>query len=380
MKASLSDTGIVDLPKLDYVSRGANQLRTVKPDEKQVAVKFGIIGTGQAGGQIADTFYQKGYRRVFVINTNTQDFLGLKLPDDYKLVMPSKGGSGKNPSMGNDAIKNSKEEVINYMKNTFGDDVERILICTSAGGGTGSGSTPELINLAKDYLKSQGKEPKVGLLFSLPKFSEGGLAHKNSYHFIEKIEPMISEKLISPVIVTDNQTIYQMFPNVSARMFWRKANGHVVGIFDTLNILASQESEFFTFDRADYHSILNSGILLFGATNVKKYERESDISDSLRKNLANSLFAEGFNIKESTHAAGVFVASEGILDSLPQSYLDQAFVTLERVLGAQNRGLNLFQGLYETSTEGLFLYTIIGGMKIPEARKNELATKAGLIQ
>lgn len=368
----------VELPDLDFAERSNDPQIKVVPDAKTLAVKFGIIGTGQGGGRLADTFYQMGYRRVCAINTNEQDFLGLNLPDSSRLVMPSEGGAGKQPSKGGDALIEATEDVINLMRRTFGDDVDRIIVCSGAGGGTGTGSTTGLLKLAKNYMQQMGKEPKVGLIMSIPKFSEGGTVQKNAYDLVERLQPMIEKKEISPVVITDNQAIHQMFPNISAKAFWSTANKNTVGLFDIFNVLAAQRSQYTTFDKADYENMLDSGLIIFGATKLQSYQRETDISDGLRKNLKRSLLADGFELTKATHAAGILAAPDAIMEVLPQSHIDLAFETLERVMNGQNRSFTLHQGVYEASNMGLFLYTMVGGLTLPQKRLDIMKAKAGL--
>jgi len=368
----------IDLPDLDYAEKTEGPQNVVEADAKPLAIKFAIIGAGQGGSRLADTFWQIGYRRVCAINTTEQDFLGLQIPEDNQLTISAEGGAGKDLEKGEKAIKGKTEEVMNLMRKSFGDDIDHIIVAVGAGGGSGSGCAETLIKLSKHYFAQLGKDPKVGLMMSLPKYSEGGMVQANAYKLIQKLNPYIEKKEISPVVITDNQSIYQMFPNVSAKHFWSKANRNTVGLFDIFNVLANQRSEYTTFDRADYRSMLDSGVLVFGATKLTKYQNDTDISDALRTNLKKSLLAEGLDLQKSTHVAGIIAAPDALLEVLPQSHIDLAFETLERVLGGQNRSLMVHQGVYEASNNGLFLYTMVGGLSIPEERLKMLKAKSGL--
>ena len=102
----------IDLPDVDFGERSSDPSYVVEPDAKELAIKFGVIGGGQGGGRLADTFYQVGYRRVCAINTTAQDFMGLVMPEKNRLVLEeSGGGAGKDPSKGEQALKASTEEV-----------------------------------------------------------------------------------------------------------------------------------------------------------------------------------------------------------------------------------------------------------------------------
>lgn len=110
--------------------------------------QFGIIGLGQAGGNIANLFEGKGYDTVYV-NTSQEDLNTIK-------------GAHKLHIIGADGAAKDRKKVLQLAMESFGDIVQKIehiitqkyvVIIFSAGGGTGSGlSTPML-----KYLNQIGK-------------------------------------------------------------------------------------------------------------------------------------------------------------------------------------------------------------------------------
>jgi cell division GTPase FtsZ len=367
----------IDLPDIEIGQPVAKSKISVEPDLKSVAVKFGVIGTGQGGSKLADTFWQTGYRKVCAVNTTDQDFLGLSIPTAKQLVLEGDMGAGKDPSKGQEALKKSSEKVLNLMRFTFGEDVDWIMVTVGCGGGSGSGSVFGLVSLAKYYLRQLGKEEKVGVMATLPKKTEGGKVQANAYHTIKALQPLVEEKKISPFILVDNESINQMFPDVSAKSFWSIANRNIIGLFDVFNVLACQQSSYVTFDRADYKTMLNSGTIIFGATALDNYRKDTDISDGLRTNLERTLLAD-LDLSNASHVAAILCAPDAVLNILPQSHIDLAFTTLERIIGGENRDLTVHQGVYETKKAGLFLYTMVGGLKIPEKRLEIMKHRAGL--
>jgi cell division GTPase FtsZ len=367
----------IDIPDIELGSTEAAVQYVVEPDQRAVAVKYGIIGSGQAGGRVADMFWKMGYRRVCAINTTDQDFLGLSLPKEKRLVMGSHHGAGKDPAQGLEALEANTENVLNLMRHSFGEDIDRIIVTGGAGGGTGSGTVQSLVHLAKMFMSSIGKEQKVGVIVTLPKKAEGGLVQANAYNLISDLLPQAKSKLISPLVVVDNESINRRFPHVSAKDFWDTANKNIVGLFDVFNILACQKSAYTTFDKADYQTVLDSGLIIFGATAITNYQKDTDLSDGLRKNLEATLLADA-DIKKATHVAAILCAQDKILGILPQSHIDLAFSTLERVMGGEGRGLMVHQGVYEVKKPGLFLYTMVGGLELSEKRLLQMKARAGL--
>jgi len=368
----------VDLPEIEMAPITNGLSYVAEPDAKDLAIKFGILGSGQAGSRLADTFYQIGYRRVCAVNTTAQDFLGLSIPQAYQKVLTSQGGAGKDPSKGRDAVKESQEDILNLMRSCFGEDIERIIICVGSGGGSGTGSALPLYKLARYYLQQLGRSEKVGMIVTMPKKTEGGKVQGNAYQLISDIKLLVDAKEITPFILVDNESIHQMFPSVTAKEFWTTANKNIVGLFDIFNVLACQKSQYVTFDREDYRSLLDSGTIIFGATKLTQYEKDTDISDGLRNNLKRTLLAE-MDITTASHVAAILCAPDKLLGVLPQSHIDLAFVTLERILSGENRDVMVHQGIYEAKRLGLYLYTMVGGLKIPEARLAQMKARSGTL-
>lgn len=370
----------VDLPDIDIDLQPEGPSYIVEPDAKQLAVKFGIIGSGQGGGRLASTFWECGYRRVCAINTTSQDFLGLALPKDRQMTLKSTAaGAGKNPAKGREALASSTEEVLNLMRHSFGEDIEHIIVTVGSGGGSGTGSAVGLYKLAKYYLQNLGKTPKVGMIVTLPKKTEGGKVQGNAFRLLQDLKILADAKALSPFVVVDNESIHKMFPNVSAKKFWTTANRNTVGLFDIFNVLACQQSQYVTFDAADYQTVLDSGVLVFGATKLDTYSKDTDISDGVRNNIKRTLLADA-DITEATHVAAILCAPDKLLDILPQAHIDLAFATLERIMGGENRDLMVHQGVYEAKKMGLYLYTIVGGLSISEKRLSLMQAKAGLYE
>lgn len=367
----------IDLPDIEIATKTDGYSYVAESDAKNLAIKFGVIGTGQAGARLADTFYQIGYRRVCAINTTAQDFLGLSIPTHNQKVLQSQGGAGKDPSKGWESLKNSQEEVLNLMRHAFGEDIERIIICVGAGGGTGSGSAIPLFKLARYYLAQLGKPEKVGMVVTLPKRTEGGKVQANAYRLLTDLKVLAESKTVSPFVLVDNESIHQMFPNVSAKVFWSTANKNIVGLFDIFNVLACQKSQYTTFDREDYRTMLDSGPIIFGATKLESYTKDTDISDGLRTNLKRTLQAEA-DITTASHVAAILCAPDNILGILPQAHIDLAFTTLERILSGENKDLMVHQGIYEAKRLGLYLYTMVGGFSIPDDRLKIMKARAGI--
>ena len=127
-------------------------------DECLVSFKNAFIGSGQGGSRIAETFHSLGYRRVAAINTAQQGLNTIKL--DNKLCF-GEGGAGKDPLVAQKKFAEKREDILDFMRRSFGDDVDRIYVCIGGGGGTGSGTLEDLAKTAfelQSTVKSKSKK------------------------------------------------------------------------------------------------------------------------------------------------------------------------------------------------------------------------------
>ena len=109
----------------------------VKDTFDDAAFNFAIVGVGQGGSRLAESFWNLGYRRIGVINTAQQDLSLIKIPEENKLLIGD-GGAGKNPEAADEVFRTRYEDILDFLKKTFGTGYERVLVCAGAGGGTGA--------------------------------------------------------------------------------------------------------------------------------------------------------------------------------------------------------------------------------------------------
>jgi len=132
-------------------------------------MKFVVIGFGQCGGRIADSFARLGRRAksqrkleiitgAFAVNTDTADLSGLSyIKADYKHRILIGGretgghGVGKINELGAEVARGDGDKVIDAVRSTprfF--ETDAFLLVSSSGGGTGSGSLPIMTQLLKE--------------------------------------------------------------------------------------------------------------------------------------------------------------------------------------------------------------------------------------
>ena len=269
----ITDLGI-DLPDIPLPDDDPLE-ESVSDTFSDAAFNFAVVGVGQGGSRLAESFWNLGYRRVGIINTAQQDLSLIKIPDENKLLIGD-GGAGKNPEAADEVFRTRYEDILDFLKKVFGNGYERVLVCAGAGGGTGAGGLGRVVDICHDLSQSLGKEKKdtdakIGCVLALPTRGEGTRVQENSKKTVLKTLDLQKAGVVSPLIILDNEKIKQLYPKLSVNKFWGTANNSICSIFHLFNKIAAKESAYTTFDKADLDSILSSGIIMFGATPVKDF-------------------------------------------------------------------------------------------------------------
>jgi len=345
----------------------AQESKEIK-DTFEAGFKFAFIGSGQGGGRIAQTFHRLGYRRVCAVNTAPQDLATLDLPQ--KLCLGSSGGAGKNPTVAKAAFKERKEDVLDFMRRSFGPNLDRIFVCVGAGGGTGAGTAVQLVDTAVELQKSlRCPSDKVGVIVALPKLAEGKRVAANAYNTLSDLMCLVEKGHVSPLIVVDNEKIGKLYPLLAVDPFWDTANMSVCSLFHLFNTVCAKHSHYTSFDRADLSTVLDSGFITFGANPVDKYDSETDISYAVRSNLSKNILTGGVDLATGNIAAAVVIGGVEVLNVIPQQAIEHAFDQLNRMLKPGN---TVHRGIYRGNKPNLVVYTIIGGLGRPEEKLAEL--------
>jgi hypothetical protein len=150
----------------------------------------------------------------------------------------------------------------------------------------------------------------------------------------------------------------------------------MAGLFHLFNLTAARDSTYTAFDSKDYMSVLNSGLMVFGAAPVKDWKDPVSISRAVRDNLKGNILSGGIDLS-SGHCAGVIiVGGKEALDNTPQRNLDQAYDQLSRIL---KKNSTVHRGIYSGDKDGLTVYSTIGGLSRPVAKLKELKKLGDLV-
>ena len=338
--------------------------------ESKPAFRAAFVGCGQAGGKLVEAFYDLGYRRVCAVNTTSQDLAELKLPVAAKLDLGGRGAA-KDPEVAAKAVAGRDEDIFDLFTRNWGPDVDYVLVCMAAGGGTGAGIYETVVKVAGAYFEKIGRPVKVGVITALPKSTEGARPAANACVVLDKLK---ASKL-SPIILVDNERIEQLHPRLSIAKFFKQANDAVAKQFHLLNRLAAQSSEHASFDAAEFGSLLDSGLVTFGAQKVDNWHEATAVAKAVRTQLQKTLLVP-VDATTASAASLVFVVGEAIHDEVPRTSLDDGFAALNRIMP----GATLFSGIYKGKGSVLLAFTMLGGLTWPTEKLDALRKSAGSLR
>jgi cell division GTPase FtsZ len=346
-------------------------------DKIQGSTRYAWIGAGQCGGRLVKSFQDLGYRKVLAVNTTSNDLAELRIPNTQKFLMDiGEKGAGKDMERGKEAVQRYQQEILHLTRKTFGSQVDHIMVCFGAGGGTGSGSVLGLIEIAKRYARYIGvSDPNkaVGVIMTLPTVGEASspIIAENAYKVAWELGQMAAAGKISPLIIADNDKINKMYPGMTVKSFWPSINNTVASLFDIFNKLSAMSSPYTAFDSVDYRSVMQSGgCAIMGLSKVTKFGDKFALSEAMKRNLEKTLLAGGFDLSTAKLAGCVAVGGKKLMSSVKglKDNIDYAFDILTEITGKAT----IHRGIYEDNKDSLRVYTIIGGLSSPAKRLEEL--------
>ena len=328
------------------------------------SLRFAFIGSGEGGGRMAATFGRMGYPAA-AINTAEADLA--RLPGSQTLVLPiAAGGAGQEPELGRQAVLVHQDRVRAFLR-AMTLEADHVVLCVGGGGGTGTGSLPELVRLLREL-----KRP-VGVIYTLPRDVEGTAVKVNALRALTTAYQMAQVGELSPLVLVDNNRIQELFPDVSLARFWPVANQFLADLWDAFNRLSVRESEFYSaLDGTDYLRLLSAGkCAALGYAEVVDLKSPVGLARAMSEAVHGGLLVNGFDLSTASAVGTIIVGSANTLRHLPAAYLDNGL----RVVGEIMRGGYSFNGVYaDPSVYGkLKLYVLFGGLDLPLERVQELA-------
>ena len=280
--------------------------------------QFGVIGLGQAGGNIANLFENKGYDTIYV-NTSQEDLNTIK--GVHKLHITGADGAAKD-----------RKKVLQLAMESFGDIVQKIeniitqkyiIVIYSSSGGTGSGlSTPML-----KYLTQIGKTC-IPVVILPDDAVESAKACENAYNACVEL---MSIQGLGATFLLDNSRGDKFAIN----------NRFVCELDSFINIKSS--SMYGNMDKSERRLMLSCP----GIAVISKLSKTRSIASEIIESLYNGIYAE---IESKTaYYLGVSTSNKSF--------------DINHVVSAIGGVYDTFSGLSESTT-----ISMVTGLQFPQKR------------
>jgi tubulin-like protein CetZ len=308
---------------------------------------IGILGVGQAGGNIAELASTLGFQAA-LINTNQRDGL-VNTKVDKKCFVPGYNGAGQDRSIGIKAVSNHHRELIDFVKRSF-KNIKLLLVAFSTDGGSGSGMSPVLIDLLLDHLPNV----RIGAIAILP---ERNVLAGNRINASECIQELSKIEGISSVFLADNDQMRKMNPQASKHQIYLSSNLQVVKAINNVLQVTQKSSFYGNFDETDFLNILGTrGVTIISSATITEAKTMSEVSAAVNKSWANSIFCP----VESTGVIRAGLVYEG-------SEKVTKLINVPSIFERTGEPLQLFEGTYISESDPT-ITTILAGMPFPFSR------------
>jgi cell division protein FtsZ len=248
-----------------------SELRKILESRK---AEIRVIGAGGAGGNTISRLMQVGIvgAETIAINTDAQDLL---YSDADRKVLIGKDitgglGAGADPKIGLEAAKESKEDIKQAIEGA-----DMVFINCGLGGGTGTGSSPIIADIAK----------KLGALtvsiVTLPFSMEGKQRSRNAQEGLENLEGVVDTLIVIP-----NDKLLDIVPDVSVTTAFKVADEILVNAVKGIAELITKPG-LVNLDFADIRAVMGSGGLAM--IGMGESDTENRAMESVEKALNNPL-------------------------------------------------------------------------------------------
>ncbi len=248
-------------------------------ETKKAVIK--VVGTGGSGNNTITRLMQVGIVGVETIamNTDAQDLLYADA--DSKVLLgkeiTSGLGAGSDPKIGEEAAKESKNEIKKVLTGA-----DMVFISCGLGGGTGTGSAPVIADIAK----------KMGALtvaiVTFPFSMEGKQRMKNALEGLSKLE-----KIVDTLIVIPNDKLLEVVPDVSLTTAFKVADEILVNAVKGIAELVTKPG-LVNLDFADVKAVMtNGGLAMIGLGESDTENRATEAAEKALNNPMLDIDIEG---------------------------------------------------------------------------------------
>lgn len=232
---------------------------------KKQAARVKVVGCGGGGGNSISRMREVGIKgcEIIAINTDAQDLLYTTA--DAKILvgreLTNGLGAGSNPKLGEQAARESEQEIRNKLK-----DTDLLFITCGLGGGTGTGVSPVVAEIAKK------NNALTIAIVTLPFTVEGQKRIENAQWGLEKLA-----SIVDTLIVIPNDKLLEIAPNLPIHTAFKVADEILTNSVKGITELITKAG-LVNLDFADVRAVMSDGgvsLIGIGESDSKDRAKES---------------------------------------------------------------------------------------------------------
>ncbi|MHA3846144.1 cell division protein FtsZ [Mycoplasma sp. VS276A1] len=259
-----------------------NELNNINNASYKTAISLKVIGVGGAGNNAVNMMFNEDLPNVdfIVANTDLQSLEKSVCNHKVPLGKENRGfGAGSDPKLGAKAVDESTQEVKEALK-----DADVVIITAGFGGGTGTGSSPKIAQIAKE-----NGALTIGLV-TTPFIYEGQNRMNVALNGIEELK-----KNVDSYIVLSNEKLSDENPDVPFAESLKLSNvtlkNIIFAIHDVLNRVGTINIDF-----ADIkHALKDAGLTIVG---IGQASGENRAEKAVKKAFETNLYE--YDIKNAS--------------------------------------------------------------------------------
>ncbi len=237
------------------MSESSEMMNFIAPKEESSYIK--IIGVGGGGTNAVNHMYRQGITGVDFIVCNTDSKSLRSSPVTNKIQLGEGLGAGNIPEVAKRYATDNAEAI----KNAISQNTKMLFITAGMGGGTGTGASPVIAQIAKEIDLDDEYVPKILVvaIVTIPFNFEGPAKLELAKEGIEELK-----KYVDSILIIDNNKILKGEP-ISFRKAFAKADDVLLTAAKSVAEMITVD-EYVTVDFRDVNTVMkNSGTALMGA-------------------------------------------------------------------------------------------------------------------
>ncbi len=215
--------------------------------ERQKGALIAVMGVGGAGGNAVNRMYKEGIEGVtfMVCNTDSQALHNSRI--ECKIQLGRDGlGAGNDPERGAALARETLDDIRQALQES---GARMLFITAGMGGGTGTGASPVIAQLAQE----------MGLLtvaiVTSPLALEGANRYKQAQLGIERLR-----QYVDSLLIINNENIHELYGHLSLKQAFGKADEVLSLATKGIAEIITVESDLVNVDFADVEKVMrNSG-------------------------------------------------------------------------------------------------------------------------